>query len=573
MYFCKKEYYMNFNDFEYKRPELETISTKFKDLISDFKSASSADKANVIFADIANLRSEFMSMYNIAHIRHTINTKDKFYEAEQNYFDGNLPSYQDLVTQFYGALLNTPYRAEISKKWGGQLFIIAELSLKAFNAKVLEDLKKENKLRSEYVKIKAAAEIEFKGKKYNLSGFVPIETDDDREVRAAAAKTKWNFYSSVSEEMEVIFDKLVKTRHEIATSLGYKNFVELGYNRMTRSDYNAKDVANYRAQIVKHIVPVATDLYARQAKRLSLDKLKIYDENYSFSTGNPKPQGDPQWIINHAKTMYEALSKETGDFFNFMLDNNLMDLVNKEGKATGGYCTYVSEYKSPFIFSNFNGTSGDIDVLTHEAGHAFQVYSSKEIGLSEYNWPTYEAAEIHSMSMEFFTWPWMNLFFEQDVEKYKFSHLQGAIKFLPYGAAVDEFQHFVYENPNCGIKKRNEAWLAIEKKYLPHRDNAGIPFLEKGGLWQRQNHIFASPFYYIDYTLAQVCAFQFWQKDRTDHKAAWADYLRLCQAGGSLAFLDLVKTAGLDSPFADGTIAKVIVPIKAYLDSVDDSSF
>jgi len=393
---------MNFNDFEYKRPELDQISVSFKELLKQFAEAKSADEANRLFSEVSDLRSEFMTMYNIAHIRHTINTKDEFYEKEQAYFDGNLPGYQDLVTQFYKALLHTPYRSAIEDKWGSQLFVIAELSLKVFTSKVLEDLKKENKLSSDYVKIKAAAEIEFKGKKYNLSGFVPIETDDDREIRKEAADVKWDFYNSVSSDMEVIFDKLVKTRHEIAVAMGYKNFVELGYNRMVRSDYNAQDVANYRAQILEHIVPVATELYERQAKRLRIEKCKIYDENYSFASGNPKPKGDPEWIIARAKKMYEALSAETGAFFNFMLDNNLMDLVNKEGKATGGYCTYVSKYKSPYIFSNFNGTSGDIDVLTHEAGHAFQVFSSKEIGLSEYNWPTYEAAEIHSMSMEFF---------------------------------------------------------------------------------------------------------------------------------------------------------------------------
>ena len=341
--------FMNFNDFEYKRPELDQISITFKKLLSDFAVAQNDAEANRLFSEISDLRNQFMTMYNIAHVRHTINTKDEFYEKEQAYFDGSLPRYQDLVTQFYKTLLATPYRKGIESKWGSQLFVIAELSLKVFTSRVVEDLKKENKLRSDYVKIKAGAEIEFRGEKYNLSGFVPLETDDNRETRKAAAEAKWNFYSSVSKDMEVIFDDLVKTRHEIAVGMGYENFVKLGYNRMVRSDYNAEDVANYRAQILEHIVPVATELYARQAKRLGLDACRIYDENYSFSSGNPKPKGDPDWIIARAKKMYEALSEETGTFFNFMLDNNLMDLVNKEGKATGGYCTYISNYKLSLI--------------------------------------------------------------------------------------------------------------------------------------------------------------------------------------------------------------------------------
>ena len=271
--------------------------------------------------------------------------------------------------------------------------------------------------------------------------------------------------------------------------------------------------------------------------------------------------------------MYTDLSPETKEFFNFMRDNELMDLVNKEGKSTGGYCSFIGKYKAPYIFSNFNGTSGDIDVLTHEAGHAFQVYSSRNIGLDEYNWPTYEACEIHSMSMEFFTYPWMDLFFEHETDKYKFAHLASAIKFLPYGVAVDEFQHFVYENPTITSKERNEAWRKIERKYLPHIDYGDNLFLKNGGFWQKQSHIFSSPFYYIDYTLAQVCAFQFWKKDQENHTSAWNDYINLCQAGGSQSFLNLVKLANLMSPFQEDCVKSVIGTIKSWLDSVDDSKF
>jgi M3 family oligoendopeptidase len=271
--------------------------------------------------------------------------------------------------------------------------------------------------------------------------------------------------------------------------------------------------------------------------------------------------------------MYHELSPDTDVFFSHMQSANLMDLVNRDGKATGGYCTYISKYEAPYIFSNFNGTSGDIDVLTHEAGHAFQVWSSRQFLFEEYHWPTADAAEIHSMSMEFFTWPWMHLFFGDQTNKYHFMHLAGAIQFLPYGVAVDEFQHMVYEKPEMSPSERNAAWRSLEKAYLPHRDYAGNEHLEAGRFWHKQSHIFNSPFYYIDYTLAQICAFQFWVKDRQNHQNAWADYLRLCQAGGSHSFLDLVKLANLKSPFEDGCVQSVVNEIQDYLNSVDDSNF
>ena len=177
------------------------------------------------------------------------------------------------------------------------------------------------------------------------------------------------------------------------------------------------------------------------------------------------------------------------------------------------------------------------------------------------------------MSMEFFTWPWMQLFFKEDTEKFKFEHLSAALQFLPYGVAVDEFQHLVYENPNMTPAERNETWRMVEKKYLPHRTYEGNDFLEKGGYWHRQSHIFSSPFYYIDYVLAQICAFQFWKRSLEDKENAWKDYVRLCKAGGSMSFLKLVELAGLRSPFEDGTVEWAIQPIKEYFEKTDDSKF
>ena len=373
--------------------------------------------------------------------------------------------------------------------------------------------------------------------------------------------------------MERIFDDMVKTRHRIAQQLGFQNFVEVGYARMRRSDYTPAMVANFRRQVRELIVPLATELYERQRRRLGLETLKFYDEEYKFSSGNPKPIGTPDEVVSNAARMYHELSPETDQFFQKMQDTNLMDLVNRDDKLPGGYCTYLGKFEAPYIFSNFNGTSGDIDVLTHEVGHAFQVWSSSHFPFEEYHWPTNDAAEIHSMSMEFFTWPWMPLFFGADTQKYYFMHLAGAIQFLPYGVAVDEFQHLVYERPDMTPEERNAVWRSLEKTYLPHRDYDGNAYLEAGRFWQKQGHIYNSPFYYIDYALAQICAFQFWTKDQHDHTGAWQDYLRLCQAGGSRSFLGLVQLAGLRSPFDDGCVESVVGEIRRFLDGVDDSGF
>ncbi|MEL6657418.1 MAG: M3 family oligoendopeptidase [Bacteroidota bacterium] len=557
---------MIFSEFPYERPDMTRLKADFAIALQRFQRASTLDEAETAFAEIYRLRAEFQTMYNIAYIRHSGDTRDSFYETENNFFDEQLPVFEELKTDFYRSLLNSSWRPKLEETYGKQLFAIAELSLRTFRPDVIEDLQEENRLASSYNKLKAKAQVEFEGETYNLSSIQPLEEDVDRTKRAAAATAKWDWLASQQEEMERIFDQLVKVRHRIAQKLGFDNFVELGYARMLRTDYNAENVAFYREQIRQYIVPLATQLYQQQAKRLGLERLRYYDEPMLFREGNPQPQGQPEWIVERAAEMYAELSPETDTFFRFMQERDLMDLVSRDGKSTGGYCTYVPKHRAPFIFSNFNGTSGDIDVLTHEAGHAFQVYSSRDLSIAEYNWPTYEACEIHSMSMEFFTWPWMAKFFQDAVEHYRFGHLSSAIYFLPYGVAVDEFQHFVYANPAVSLAERNQAWRDIEAKYLPQRDYAGHPFLEAGGFWQKQTHIFAMPFYYIDYTLAQICAFQFWLKDQDNHDSAWSDYVRLCKAGGSASFLDLVQLAGLESPFSPGCVQRLGVAVGNWLE-------
>lgn len=564
---------MKFSEFKYERPNIKEIKGKFNILLKEFKNSDTLEKQNKIMEDINKLRSEFESMAQIAEIRHTIDTTDKFYEEEQDFLDTNMPLYEEVISDYYKALTSSKFKEELEAKWGMQLFDIAELSIKTFSPEVISDLQEENKVSSEYTKLLASAKIIFEGEERNLAQMAPFMQSKDREVRKKASEAKYKFFEEHEKEFDNIYDRLVKIRTRIAKALGYNNFVELAYDRMLRTDYNKDMVKNFRKQVEESIVPVCQELVEKQRKRLSLSNMSYYDLDFKFKTGNAKPHGDANFMVNNAKNMYNELSKETGEFFDFMVNGELLDLVAKKGKASGGYCTYISEYKAPFIFSNFNGTSGDVDVLTHEAGHAFQVYSSREYEIPEYQFPTYEACEIHSMSMEFFTYPWMDLFFEEETEKYKFSHLADALLFIPYGVSVDEFQQKVYENPDMTPEERKNTWRGIEKKYLPHKNYEENDFLEKGGYWQQQRHIYESPFYYIDYTLAQLCAFQYYVWSIENREKAWESYVKLCRLGGSKSFLNLAFEAGLKSPFEDGTVKEVVDKIKKELLSVDDSKF
>lgn len=563
---------MDFKDMTYKRPDLKASESEFDSLLNEFKNSETFEEQNSAMGKINPLRNNIETMEALSYIRYTINTEDKFYEEERAYFDKNLPIYEGMKFKYYEALVNSKFRKQLEENWGKQVFTLAELSLKTFSPEVIEDLQLENKLVTDYVKLLASARIMFQGEERTLAQMVPFQQSRDRAVRKSASDARYNFFRQNEEKFDDIYDSLVKVRTTIAKKLGFNNFIELAYARMRRSDYNPEMVASFRKQVLDYIVPVAVKLKERQRKRLGLDSLMYYDDKYNFTTGNAVPKGTPEYIVNCGKKMYSELSPDTEEFFNFMTENNLLDLLSKKGKASGGYSTFLYTYKAPFIFANFNGTAGDVNVLTHEAGHAFQMYKSRGFNLPEYAFATYEACEIHSMSMEFFTWPWMELFFKEDSDKYKFSHLAEAVTFIPYGVSVDEFQHFVYGNPDASPADRKKAWRDIEKKYMPYLNYDGCDFLERGGYWFQQRHIFEMPFYYIDYTLAQICALQFWKKSCENMDNAWKDYLTLCKAGGSQSFLELVKLAGLVSPFDSSCIRNIMGDVENWLSKGDGSS-
>jgi len=563
---------MKFNDYKYVRPDVETVKKQYTTLIEKFNNSQSADEQHKVINEINNLSKEIDTMFNLVAIRHSVNTADEFYDKENEYMDNSSPIFQGLTVEYYKALINSKFKEELKKKIYPQYFTMAEMEIKSFSDEVISDLQEENKLQSEYDKLISSAKISFDGKTLNLSQMQPYMQSSSRETRKEAFEKYSNFFEENMAQFDEIYDKMVKTRNKIAVKLGYKNFVELGYIRMHRSEYNAQDIEGYRNQVLKYIVPLTVELRKRQAKRLGIDNFKYYDKDLKFTTGNADPKGDKDWMVDKAQKMYGELSPETNAFFEYMIEKDLFDLETKPNKQSGGYCTYIQNYKSPFIFANFNGTAGDVDTLTHEAGHAFQVYESSGIEYPELIFPTYEACEIHSMSMEFITWPWMKLFFEENEMKYKFSHLSEALLFIPYGVTVDEFQHRVYEEPAMTPTQRRAKWREIEKKYLPCIDYDDNKFYEQGGYWFKQGHIFGNPFYYIDYTLAQVCAFQYWVKfNLGDREKAWDEYLHLCKVGGSKPFLKLLKEGNLQSPFENSTIETVIAPIKEWLDSVDDT--
>ena len=540
---------MKFSEMPYTRPDITRAVAEVGEIVARVKNAGSAKEILTQHEKFSAFVKNMITLQSICYVRHTVNTKDEYYDAENDFMDETSPLVTKLSIDFYREVVSSKFRAELTEKLGELWFTNAELMIKGFDEKIIEEMQKENALCSKYQKLLASASIDFDGKKVNLSQLIAYQQSKDREIRKAAYAKRTEFFLEHQTQLDEIYDELVKLRDCMAIKLGYKNFVELGYIRMQRNSYDAAAVERFRNQVKGVLVPFIAKLHEQRRKDLNVEKLKFYDEDVFFAGGNPTPKGTPEEMFEAGKKMYSELSEETKVFFGFMLENALFDVLAKEGKAGGGYCTYLPDYGAPFVFANFNGTSDDVDVLTHECGHALCSYLASSIEILEYQQYTYDVAEIHSMSMEFFTAGWMDLFFGNDTKKYLYMHLASALAFIPYGCMVDEFQHIIYENPGMTPAERKAVWQRLEGEYKPHLDYDGDPFFGKGGHWQRQAHIFVDPFYYIDYCIAQTCALQYRIWMETDRAAAWKSYLELLKKAGTKTLTDVVAEAGLKSPF------------------------
>ncbi len=561
----REDYDMKFRDMPYQRVDFEQVEKDMRALMEEFENASGGEEQFQVHQKYYELTDQVHTQMTIAHIRYDVDTTDEFYSKEHDYYNEKRPVFYNLVLEYEKKLYDSPWRAYLEEKIGPVAFKNMELSRKAMDEKLIPLMQEENALTTEYNKLIAGAKIEFDGKVLNLSLMRPYLIHSDRSVREAAHKKQSAFFAANAEKLDEIYDKLVKNRTAQARELGYENYLELGYYRMNRNCYGKEEVESFRSQIKKYFVPFAEKLHDRRRQRLGLDKLTYMDAAVYFKEGNPVPFGTPDEILAAGQKMYSELSPETKEFYDFMMENELFDVLGRKTKRAGGYMTYMPVYHSPFVFANFNGTSGDVDVITHECGHAFQGYLSGRDPIREHSDITMETAEIHSMSMEFFTQKWMELFFGDRAQDYIEMHLEDSAAFIPYGCMVDEFQHIVYANPDMTPSERHAAWLKLEHEYRPHQDYGDDEFMGKGGFWQKQQHIYNSPFYYIDYSLAQSCALQYKVKMDEDFDTAWESYLKLCRLSASDFFTNMVKEVGLMSPFEPGCIKNIVEKLEKYV--------
>ena len=564
---------MKFSDMPYKRPQIEVIREEIAKITRDLEAAKTYEEARDALIAMDNEDKKVSTQSHLAFIRHSIDTRIGFYDDEVKFWNGATPQLQEYIQAFDRALLASPFRARFEEEFGQVVFKNIEIEIRSFAPALIPLMQEENDLVQEYQKIIASAQIPFEGSVYTLSQLTPFKKDRDDKRRLAAWKAEGNWYKEHQKDLDRIYDRMVQLRDRMGRELGHDGFTELGYDRMNRTCYRKAEVERFREAVRKYVVPVADRIYRKQAERTGTQyPLSFSDMALEFRSGNPRPVGSEEEIIESGQVFYDALSEETGAFFKMMRENELMDVSSREGKEGGGYCESIPDHGVPFIFANFNGTQGDVEVVTHEAGHAFAAYMNRDRVPSSTVWPSLEACEVHSMSMEFFAWPWAELFFGPDTSKYLYSHLASALTFIPYGTMVDHFQHVVYEKPQMTPAERHAVWKELLGVYMPWvRLDGEIPFYSEGEGWQRQHHIYTVPFYYIDYCLAQTVSLEFWAMIGKDVQAAWKKYMDYTTLGGSDVFTALLEKAGLESPFDGNCLRDVCAAAAEWLEAFDES--
>jgi len=545
----------SFAELEFPRPTAESLASAYAAITSQLDRG----QRRQALAAFETVRRAYESWASLVHLRFSQDTTNEHARAERDYADALSPVATGHEIEIKRRLLEPSVRDELTRDVGAHVAALWESDITTFDPRIAPMLEEESRLSAEYTALLASGRIEIDGTVVNLSGLAPYAESLDRDARHAAETARWAFFEANGAALDDLYDRLVKVRHSMAQTLGFETYTPLGYRRMRRVDYGPDDVKAFRDKIAADVVPLVKVLLEHRRLAMGWGKLQSWDEGLIDPKGNPKPAGDHDLLVARAQQMFDAMGGDLGAFFTTMKDGGYLDLRNRDGKAGGGFCTSFPDVGMPFIFANFNGTHHDINVFTHEMGHAYQNWKSRDLPGIDLLWPTMEAAEINSMGLEFLTWPHMELMVEDGAaDRFRRMHLIDSLSFLPYGACVDHFQHEIYARPDMTPAERHETWAALEKIYLPWRDYGDLAYPAKGGRWQAQMHIYRSPFYYIDYTLALCCAMQFWLQSRMDPQGTLAAYIELCALGGSMPFTKLVDSAGLVSPFAPGALAEVV---------------
>lgn len=422
-----------------------------------------------------------------------------------------------------------------------------------------------HKLSNEYDKITGGLSAEIDGETLNVSGLSARLYDKNREKRQQAWQAQLEIWLAVRPELNRIYSEMLSLRCQIANNADLPDYREYAFQEKARFDYTPEDCFVFHEAIETAVVPAAQRIYAKKQARLGLDALKPWDmlvDTSDAPTLSPYQTSGELTAISNA--MFEQVSPQLGSYFKTMADEGLLDLQTRPNKSLGAFCAMFPMQERPFIFMNGTGLHDDVQTLLHEAGHAFHAFSCVKQPLVWQTEAPMEFCEVASMAMELLAAPYLSqekggFYTPEEMARARIEHLEGIITFLPYMAVVDAFQHWVYTHPKQAVEPAqcDAQWGALWDRFMKGVDWSDFPE-EKVTGWHRKGHIFSSPFYYIEYGMAQVGALQIWRNSLQDPQGALVAYQNGLAHGGTKTLPDLFTIAGAEFRFDTNMLTELV---------------
>jgi oligoendopeptidase F len=433
-----------------------------------------------------------------------------------------------------------------------------------FRAENLPVLAEENKVKTEYDKILSAQTVVWEGEERTVEQMRPVYQEADRARRERAWRLVAERQLADRDGINEVWGKLLGLRCKLAANAGRPDYRAYRWQDLLRFDYTPADARSFQDAIEAVVVPAALRVYERRRQRLGLDSLRPWDLDVD-PLGLPplRPFSDVEALKSSISRIFQRLDPALGANIDVMVVEDLLDLANRKNKAPGGYCTSFPVVRRPFIFANAVGLHDDVQTMLHECGHAFHVFESAALSSHLRNVPM-EFAEVASMGMELLAAPYLvedkgGFYTPAEAARARIEHLEGCIRFWPYMAVVDSFQHWVYENPQAAADPRqcDAAWAGFWRRFMVGVDWSGLEDVMATG-WHRKLHIHTDPFYYIEYGLAQLGAAQVWANALKDQAGAVTRYRQALALGGKVSLPELFAAAGARFAFDAGTLSQAV---------------
>lgn len=512
-------------------------------------------------ADWTRLSERLDEVQQRLYIATTLNTAD--HEAEQQFvtfLDEVYPAAQEAEQQLRQKLLDSglePAGFELPLRR-----MRAEATL--FRPENLPLFTEEQKLATQYDKIIGAQTVEWAGEELTLAQLQPVYQNPDRAVRERAWRLAAQRRLADRTVINSLWQKFLKLRRQMAAHAGLSDFRAFRWQKLHRFDYSPADCFCFHQAIEAEVVPVASRIYEKRRQRLGVASLRPWDLEVDPLGRSPlRPYREAADLPAKGAAIFRQLDPHLGEYFETMRRENLLDLDNRKNKAPGGYCDPLTTAKRAFIFMNAVGLHDDVQTLLHEAGHAFHAFESSTLPYFQQLYVGEEFGEVASMTMEYLGGPYLaapgSFYTPAEAARARIEHLEGAILFWPYMAVVDAFQHWVYENAEMALDpaRCDAQWAALWQRFLPDVDWTGLEAEMMTG-WQRKPHIHQSPFYYVEYGLAQLGAVQVWRNSLADQAEAVAGYRRALAMGGTASLPQLYATAGANFAFDGPTLRAAV---------------